>query len=81
VCSLEELVQACQRVLAMTTTQPFCIWLEPQSDGERIAGRLRDQQGNDWPFSSWLGLLTLIERLRASASSPLTNEPTEREVS
>jgi hypothetical protein len=49
--------------------------LEFHSDGERIAGRLRDQHGNDWPFSSWLGLLTLIERLRASTSSP-TNAPT-----
>ena len=63
----------------MTTTQPFCIWLEPQSDGERIAGRLRDQHGNDWPFSSWLGLLTLIERMRGSAPS-VKSESSRREM-
>jgi hypothetical protein len=64
----------------MTTTCSLRLSLELHSDGERIAGRLRDQHGNDWPFSSWLGLLTLIERLRGSTSS-LTNEPTHREVS
>ena len=53
--------------------------LEPHSDGERIAGRLRDQDGNEWPFSSWLGLLTLIERLRASAASP-TETPANEEA-
>jgi hypothetical protein len=64
----------------MTAMCSLCLSLELHSDGERITGRLRDQQGNDWPFSSWLGLLTLIERLRASASSP-TEEPTGQEVS
>jgi hypothetical protein len=61
-------------------TGSLSLSLELHSDGERIAGRLGDQQGNDWPFSSWLGLLTLIERLRASAASP-TEEPNEQEVS
>ena len=61
-------------------TGSLSLSLELHSDGERIAGRLGDQQGNDWPFSSWLGLLTLIERLRPSASSP-TEEPNEQEVS
>jgi hypothetical protein len=61
-------------------TGSLSLSLELHSDGERIAGRLGDQQGNDWPFSSWLGLLTLIERLRASAPSP-TEEPNQQEVS
>ena len=61
-------------------TGSLSLSLELHSDGERIAGRLGDQQGNDWPFSSWLGLLTLIERLRASAASP-TEEPNQQEVS
>ena len=58
----------------------LCLCLELRSDGPRIAGRVGDQQGNDWQFSSWLGLLTLIERLRPSAASP-TEEPNEQEVS
>ena len=61
-------------------TGSLSLSLELHSDGERIAGRLGDQQGNDWPFSSWLGLLTLIERLRASAASS-TEQPNEQEVS
>ena len=61
-------------------TGSLSLSLELHSDGERIAGRLGDEQGNDWPFSSWLGLLTLIERLRASAASP-TEEPNQQEVS
>ena len=61
-------------------TGSLSLSLELHSDGERIAGRLGDQQGNDWPFSSWLGLLTLIERLRASAASS-TEEPNRQEVS
>ena len=61
-------------------TGSLSLSLELHSDGERIAGRLGDQQGTAWPFASWLGLLTLIERLRASAASP-TEEPNEQEVS
>ncbi len=63
----------------MTTTRSLRLSLELRSDGQGIAGRLRDQQGNDWPFSSWLGLLTLIERLRAGASRP-PNKPQRPEV-
>ena len=65
----------------MTATRALHLSLELHSAGERIAGRLRDRQGNDWPLSSWVGLLTLIERLRASASSSLTNESSQPEVS
>jgi hypothetical protein len=57
-------------IVGMTTTCSLHLSLELRADGERVAGRLRDQHGNDWPFSSWLGLLTLIERLRASAIQP-----------
>jgi hypothetical protein len=55
----------------MTTTRSFCLLLELQSDGAQIAGRLRDEYGVDWPFSTWLGLLTLIERLRTGV--PVAN--------
>jgi hypothetical protein len=51
----------------MTRSWSLSLSLELCSDGQRIAGRLVDQDGNRWPFSSCLGLLTLIERLRASA--------------
>jgi hypothetical protein len=53
----------------MTAARPLFLSLEIHSDGERIMGRVRDQDGNDWPFSSWLGLLTLIERLRPGTST------------
>lgn len=77
--ALKQSVPAARTILPMTTTPSVWFWLELHSDGERIDGRLRDQRGNDWPFSSWLGLLTLIEQLRASTSS-VTNEPTQPEV-
>ena len=64
----------------MRRSRSLSLSLELSSDGERIAGRLGDQQGNDWPFSSWLGLLTLIERLRAGAASP-SEEPSGEEGS
>jgi hypothetical protein len=45
----------------------MCLKLELRSDGKRIAGRIRDHNGKDWRFSSWLGFLTLIERLSRRA--------------
>jgi hypothetical protein len=53
----------------MTAARPLRLLLEIQSHGERITGRVRHQDGNEWPFSSWLGLLTLIERLRPGTST------------
>jgi hypothetical protein len=54
----------------MSAARSLCLSLELEFDDERIAGRLEDQQGNGWRFSSWLDLLTLIERMPAGASSP-----------
>lgn len=42
--------------------------LEFHSDGDRVKGRLEDESGNHHPFSSWLGLLTLIEQARVGAT-------------
>jgi hypothetical protein len=56
----------------MSATRAVCVSLELEFDDERVAGRLEDEQGNDWRFSSWLDLLTLIERLPGSASLPIT---------
>lgn len=63
----------------MPAETPISIALELRSDGDRVVGRLRDRHGSEWPFSSWLGLLTLIERLRASAASP-TDKPANEEA-
>jgi hypothetical protein len=59
----------------MTTTQSrsLCLSLELHSEGERISGRLGDDQGNDWGFACWLDLLTLIERVHAGAKSGAPN--------
>jgi hypothetical protein len=54
----------------MTTPRSLCLSLELHFEDERVAGRLGDGQGNDWPFSCWLDLLTLIERVHAGASLP-----------
>jgi hypothetical protein len=46
------------------------ISLELDFEGDRVTGRLADEQGNYWAFSSWLDLLTLIDRItRASVPS------------
>jgi hypothetical protein len=49
----------------MTTTRAVCLSLELDFEGERVTGWLGDEEGNDWKFSSWLDLLTLIERVLA----------------
>jgi hypothetical protein len=54
----------------MSATRSLCLSLELEFQDDRVAGRLEDEQGNDWRFSSWLDLLTLIERMPAGASSP-----------
>jgi hypothetical protein len=54
----------------MTTTRALCLSLELDFEGERVTGWLADEQGNDWAFSCWLDLLTLIERVLAGARVP-----------
>jgi hypothetical protein len=44
----------------------LCLSLELDFDDERVSGWLADEHGNDWAFSSWLDLLTLIERVLAA---------------
>jgi hypothetical protein len=58
----------------MTTTRALCLSLELDFEGERVTGWLADEEGNDWAFSCWLDLLTLIERITT------TDAPTRREV-
>jgi len=61
----------------MSTTRTVCVSLELEFDDGRLTGRLEDEKGEDWRFSSWLDLLTLIERMPEGASSPddLTRNP------
>ena len=44
--------------------------ISQQADTSRIVGRLHDEQGAEHSFSSWLGLLSLLEAARERASSP-----------
>ena len=50
------------------TARSLCLSLELDFEGERVTGWLADEQGNDWAFSCWLDLLTLIERITAAES-------------
>ena len=54
----------------MTTTgAAVSLSLELDLEGERVTGRLADDEGNDWAVSSWLDLLTAIERVLADVRS------------
>ena len=37
----------------------------PAADEHQVAGHLRDEHGQEYSFSSWLGLLSLLEGVRA----------------
>jgi hypothetical protein len=50
-----------------TSMRSLSLSLELQVEGERVTGRLADEQGNDWAFSSWLDLLSLIDGVLAGA--------------
>ena len=56
----------------MTTTPSLRLVLEPTPEVGRIAGSLYDQRGERHAFTSWLGLLTVLEdaRIRANSSTP-----------
>jgi len=41
--------------------------LVPAADGSGISGRLRDEDGDEHRFSSWLGLLSLLESAHGRA--------------
>ena len=53
----------------MRTTRSLCLSLELDFEGERVTGWLADGEGNDWAFSCWLDLLTVIERVLAGESA------------
>ena len=53
----------------MTPTHSLCLSLELDFEGERVTGWLADEHGNDWAFSSWLDLLSVMDRVLASTES------------
>jgi len=49
---------------------PLQLTLALAVDEDRISGRLRDERGDEHRFSSWLGLLTLLEAVRQRVDEP-----------
>jgi hypothetical protein len=56
--------------------------LAPLADEGRIAGRLRDERGQEHLFSSWVGLLSLLDaaRLRAGRAAQAPSASPSRKV-
>ena len=57
----------------MADSRSLSLTMAP-ADGSRISGRLRDEHGAEHRFSSWLGLLSLLEAARVRAPIP-SQEP------
>jgi hypothetical protein len=51
----------------MTTSRSLTLRLEPNPDGQSIAGWVVDERGDEHYFAGWLGLLTLLEQARLGA--------------
>ena len=51
----------------MATGASLRLVLAPEPDENRITGRLRDEQGQEHCFSSWLALLSLLDAARQRA--------------
>ena len=49
------------------TSRAVTITLELRLAGDELDGRARDGDGNDRPFSGWLGLLVTIDSLLDAA--------------
>ena len=58
----------------MADSRSLSLTMAPAADGSRISGRLRDEHGAEHRFSSWLGLLSLLEAARVRAPTP-SQEP------
>jgi hypothetical protein len=56
------------KIVAMTTNRPLTLRLEPHADRQLIAGWVVDERGYEHYFSTWLGLLTLLEHARLVAA-------------
>ena len=56
----------------MTTTPSLRLVLEPTPEVGRIAGSLYDQRGERHAFTSWPGVLTVLEDapIRVNSSTP-----------
>ena len=58
----------------MTTTRRLTLRLEPSGDNKLITGWLCDERGEERYFTSWLGLLTLLERARLQVRAEARRE-------
>jgi hypothetical protein len=56
------------KIVAMTTNRPLTLRLEPHADSQLIAGWVVDERGYQHYFSTWRGLLTLLEHARLVAA-------------
>jgi hypothetical protein len=61
----------------MADSRSFSLDMAP-ADGSRVSGRLLDEHGAEHRFSSWLGLLSLLEAERVRG--PATPREPERNV-
>jgi hypothetical protein len=72
-------------ISVMPTSRPVPLAIELQATDRRVSGKLTDERGERHGFSTWLHLLTLLERARlrslcpdaAAAQSPATPGPKE----
>ena len=55
----------------MLHDQTLRLRLTPAPDDQRIVGRLQVEDGTEHQFSSWLGLLSLLDQARARAKDDL----------
>jgi hypothetical protein len=56
------------KIVGMTADRILTLRLRPHADRQLIGGSLCDEQGNEHPFTGWLGLLTLLEQVRLAGA-------------
>jgi hypothetical protein len=62
-------------VLVAVTTNRLTLHIEPPSDGHAIAGRICDGRGEEYRFTGWLALLTLLEQARLATAADRSAGP------
>ena len=63
----------------MATDLSLRLVFATDGDGERMAGRLCDERGEEHHFSSWVGLLSLLDAARERARPAAAANDGERE--
>ena len=57
-------------MMPVKPTSPIQLSIEMRGVEGQIAGCVADEQGEQHPFTSWLGLLAVLESARRRASGP-----------